>query len=93
MKKTKTLKWAGIGMFLAASVCAALSTVQAAERPNVVFLLSDDQGWQDYGFMGHPHVKTPNLDRLATEGLIYERGYVTAPLCRPSLTSIPTCRC
>ena len=63
---------------------------QAAERPNVVFLLSDDQGWQDYGFMGHPHVKTPNLDKLAAEGLLYERGYVTAPLCRPSLASIVT---
>ena len=40
--------------------------------------------------MGHPHVKTPNLDRLANEGLIYERGYVTAPLCRASLASIVT---
>lgn len=62
----------------------------AAERPNVVFLLSDDQGWTDYGFMGHPHIETPNLDRLAAEGLLYERGYVTAPLCRPSLASIVT---
>ncbi|HAD62145.1 MAG TPA: N-acetylgalactosamine-6-sulfatase, partial [Planctomycetaceae bacterium] len=33
--------------------------VQAGDRPNVVFILSDDQGWGDYGFMGHPHVKTP----------------------------------
>ncbi len=62
--------------------------LQAETRPNVVFLLSDDQGWLDYGFMGHPHVQTPNLDRLASEGLLYERGYVTAPLCRPSLASI-----
>ena len=62
----------------------------ANERPNVVFLLSDDQGWMDYGFMGHSHLQTPNLDRLAGEGLVYERGYVTAPLCRPSLASIVT---
>jgi len=61
---------------------------QANEKPNVVFLLSDDQGWMDYGFMGHPHVQTPNLDRLAAAGILYERGYVTAPLCRPSLASI-----
>jgi uncharacterized sulfatase len=53
-----------------------------------VFLLSDDQGWMDYGFMGHPHIQTPNLDKLASEGLLYERGYVTAPLCRPSLASL-----
>jgi arylsulfatase A-like enzyme len=61
-----------------------------AKRPNVVFLLSDDQGWRDYGFMGHPHIQTPNLDKLSAEGLLYERGYVTAPLCRPSLASIVT---
>ena len=61
-----------------------------AQQPNVVFLLSDDQGWTDYGFMDHPHIKTPNIDRLAEAGVLYERGYVTAPLCRPSLASIVT---
>lgn len=61
-----------------------------AAQPNVVFLLSDDQGWADYGFMGHPHLQTPNIDRLAKAGLLYERGYVTAPLCRPSLASLAT---
>lgn len=66
-----------------------LLTVELAQagRPNVAFLLSDDQGWNDYGFMGHPHLQTPNLDQLARAGLVYERGYVTAPLCRPSLAS------
>src|SRR6056297_614800 len=61
-----------------------------AKRPNVVFILSDDQGWMDYGFMRHRHIQTPNLDALAKEGLLYERGYVTAPLCRPSLASLVT---
>lgn len=61
-----------------------------AEKPNVVFLLSDDQGWNDYGFMGHPHLQTPNIDKLAGAGILYERGYVTAPLCRPSLASLAT---
>jgi len=60
------------------------------EQPNVVFLLSDDQSWPDYGFMDHPHIKTPNIDRLAKAGILYERGYVTAPLCRPSLASLVT---
>ena len=67
------------------SVCVlavATAVAHAAPPPNVVFLLSDDQGWGDYGFMGHPQVQTPNLDRLAGAGLLYERGYVTAPLCR-----------
>lgn len=61
-----------------------------AKQPNVVFLLSDDQSWTDYGFMGHPHIQTPNIDQLAKSGLVYERGYVTAPLCRPSLASLAT---
>ena len=61
-----------------------------AGHPNVVFILSDDQSWDDYGFMGHPHLKTPNLDQLAGEGLVYERGYTTAAICRPSLASIVT---
>lgn len=70
--------------------CLSFGLNIGAEPPNVVFILSDDQGWTDYGFMGHPHIKTPNLDQLASEGLLYERGYVTAPLCRPSLASIAT---
>lgn len=67
---------------------AAEPPVVGLSNPNVVFILSDDQGWTDYGFMGHPHLQTPNLDRLAAAGVVYERGYVTAPLCRPSLASI-----
>jgi arylsulfatase A-like enzyme len=58
--------------------------------PNVVLILSDDQGWTDYGFMGHPEVETPHLDRLAATSLVFPRGYVPAPLCRPSLASIVT---
>ena len=49
--------------------------VMAKDKPNVVFILSDDQSWDDYGFMGHPHLETPNLDQLAGEGFLYERGY------------------
>ena len=76
--------------FFSITLMLLASFVQAQEKPNVVFILSDDQGWGDYGFMGHPHVKTPNLDRLAGEGMLYERGYTTAAICRPSLASIIT---
>ena len=58
--------------------------------PNMVFILSDDQAWSDYGFMGHPHIQTPAIDELAAEGRTFTRGYVTTPLCRPSLASIIT---
>ena len=40
---------------------------QPTTLPDVVYVLGDDQAWSDYGFMGHPHIKTPNLDRLARE--------------------------
>jgi arylsulfatase A-like enzyme len=63
-----------------------------APRPNVVLILSDDQGWTDYGFMGHPSIRTPHLDRLAAESLLFTRGYTAAPLCRPALASLITGR-
>ncbi len=80
---------------------AALSGALAAQRlasaaeaggrpPNVVLIISDDQAWGDYGFMGHPTIRTPRLDRLAAESLLLPRSYVTAPLCCPSLGSIIT---
>jgi arylsulfatase A-like enzyme len=60
----------------------------AAESPNIVLIISDDQGWTDYGFMGHPHIRTPNLDRLASQSVTFTRGYVPTSVCRPSLATI-----
>lgn len=71
------------------TVCSVFISF-AGERPNVVFILSDDQSWDDYGFMGNSTVKTPHLDKLADESLVFKRGYVTSPLCRPSLASMVT---
>ncbi len=79
------------GLLAALLWLAAVSVTFAAEQPpNIVFILSDDQAWTDYGFMGHPEIKTPHLDKLAARSLIFERGYVAAPLCRPSLASLVT---
>lgn len=61
-------------------------------KPNVLFILSDDQAWTDYGFMGHQEIKTPQIDKLAAASVVFERGYVAAPLCRPSLASMLTGR-
>ena len=69
-------------------VCAAITGATAADRPNVVLIISDDQAWGDYGFMGHETIQTPHLDRLAESGALYTRGYVPTALCRPSLASI-----
>ncbi|MEM9525917.1 MAG: sulfatase-like hydrolase/transferase [Bacteroidota bacterium] len=62
----------------------------AEELPNIVLIISDDQAWTDYGFMGHDHIATPNLDKLAYEGLTFVRSYVPTSLCAPSLASMIT---
>ncbi|WDI41855.1 sulfatase family protein [Bremerella sp. P1] len=73
---------------MVAGLCARVAS--AADQPNVVILLSDDQRWDDYSFLGHDAIKTPNIDKLASQSLVYERGYVPASLCRPSLASLIT---
>ena len=66
------------------------TSLMGADRPNVVLIISDDQAWTDYGFMGHADVQTPNLDRLASESAVFKRGYVPTALCRPSLVTLLT---
>ncbi|MEX2288495.1 MAG: sulfatase-like hydrolase/transferase, partial [Planctomycetaceae bacterium] len=51
-------------------------------------IVSDDQAWTDFGFMGHPVIKTPHLDRLASQSAVFQRGYVPTSLCRPSLATL-----
>ncbi len=64
----------------------------ADRPPNVVLIIADDMGSADYGFMGHARIRTPRLDRLASQSLMFRRGYVTSSLCAPSLASILTGR-
>lgn len=61
-----------------------------AKLPNIVLIISDDHGYRDYGFMGHPSIRTPHLDKLAGQSLTFPRGYATSSLCCPSLASILT---
>jgi arylsulfatase A-like enzyme len=60
------------------------------EAPNVLLIVADDQGWTDFGFMGHPVVRTPQLDRLAAESAVFPNGYVPTSLCRASLATLLT---
>jgi len=63
---------------------------KTTELPNIVFILSDDQSWTDYGFMGDKNIETPRLDQFAKESLTFTKGYVPTPLCSPSLATIIT---
>jgi len=68
--------------------CGIASAAEPASRPNVVIILSDDQAWNDYSFLGHPQIKTPHLDKLASQSVVFTRGYTPMSLCRPSLVTI-----
>jgi arylsulfatase A-like enzyme len=77
--------------YLLALVIAALGfSVRAAEKPNVLMIVGDEWGWTDFGFMGHPKIRTPHLDRLAKDGAVFPNGYVPTSLCRASLATILT---
>ncbi len=64
---------------------------QATETPpNIVYIISDDQMWTDFGFMGNPRVATPHLDALAAGSARFVNGYVPSSVCRPSLATLLT---
>ncbi len=65
-------------------------TSSLTRLPNIVLIISDDQAWTDYSFMGHPHIQTPHIDKLAKESLTFTHGYVPTSLCAPSLASMIT---
>jgi N-sulfoglucosamine sulfohydrolase len=62
------------------------------QPPNVVLMIADDMAYHDCGPMGHPHIKTPNLDRLASEGMTFDQVFLTCSSCSPSRASMITCR-
>lgn len=70
----------------------AHSQVKSAMRPNIVFILADDLGWGDLSCYGRPEYKTPNLDRLAREGIRFTNAYSAAPLCTPTRCAFHTGR-
>ena len=74
--------------FLSFLVLLALTSIGFSKRPNVVFILTDDQRSDALGCMGHPHLKTPHIDRLAEEGLLFKNHFCTTSLCSPSRASI-----
>ena len=66
------------------AVFGSAGVLRAADRPNILFILTDDQGWADAKFAGHPYVKTPTLDRLASQGTRFKQFYVASTVCSPS---------
>lgn len=75
----------GVFCFLLFS-CA--EKIDKDERPNIIFVLADDHRYDAMGFMGHPFLKTPHMDRMASQGIVFKNAYVTTSLCSPSRASI-----
>lgn len=82
------MRYPAVALLLA--LCVASPLLGAEGPPDVVMIISDDQAWTDYGFMGHPDIKTPHLDKLAAQSVVFPRGYVPTALCRPSLATLIT---
>src|SRR5437588_886970 len=82
------MRTASLSLLACAFLCAP--ALHAAERPNVIIILADDLGWADLGCYGSKYHKTPNLDRLAAEGMRFTDAYAAAPVCSPTRASIMT---
>jgi N-acetylglucosamine-6-sulfatase len=69
---------------------AAATRAADAPRPNIIFVITDDQRWDAMGCAGHPFLKTPAMDRIAREGAMFTNAFVTTPLCSPARSSFLT---
>ncbi|MDF7822384.1 sulfatase-like hydrolase/transferase [Pontiellaceae bacterium B12227] len=70
----------------------ALAMGAQADKPNIIVIMADDMGFQDAGFTGSKDIKTPHLDKLAAEGVVFEQGYANHPFCGPSRAAFITGR-
>lgn len=90
------IKTVGAGVFgLSFGGCIetlSKSSKAKTERPNIILIISDDAGYSDFGFTGGDQIPTPNIDRMARDGVICSQGYVTAPVCCPSRMAMMTGR-
>ena len=97
MDRREFLKTIGLGAIplggLTMTGCASgtqrlSGNTQVQKRPNIIFLMSDDQRWDLMGCMGNPIIKTPNMDRLAAEGVLFENAFLTTSICMASRASV-----
>ena len=74
-------------IFLAAA-CRREAPASEPQRPNILVVLLDDLRWDALGYAGHPHVRTPQIDRIANEGVNFKNAFCTTSLCSPSRASL-----
>ena len=69
---------------LVLSSCNADENEEEQGKPNILFIVADDLGWKDVGYMGSEYYETPNIDRLAKQGMVFTNAYANAPNCAPT---------
>src|SRR5881398_104855 len=76
----------GLGGWITVSVCGSLAS--AAEKPNIIFILADDLGYTDLACYGSRYYETPNIDKLAHEGIRFTSGQTCGPNCQPTRAAL-----
>ncbi|MBM3999727.1 MAG: sulfatase [Planctomycetes bacterium] len=74
------------------AIAVPMSRAESEDRPNIVVIFCDDLGYGDFSCYGHPTIRTPNVDRMAAEGLRFTQFYSAAPVCTPSRAALLTGR-
>ncbi|MFC3120423.1 sulfatase family protein [Agaribacter flavus] len=92
MKYCSSKKLTNRLMWLFSLLSLSVVNVYADERPNIMVILADDLGYRDLGYTGAEDIKTPNIDALAHNGVVFKNGYVTHPYCGPSRAGLLTGR-
>src|SRR5206468_8136366 len=87
-----TLEWKSMRRreFLSALAAATLSAQNPAQKPNIIFILADDLGMGDVGCYGQKIIRTPNIDRIAAEGIRFTQAYAGDTVCAPSRCALMT---
>jgi arylsulfatase A-like enzyme len=86
------LRLPGLILAILSFALAEASRAADADKPNIVIILADDLGYGDLGCYGHPSVRTPNLDRMAAQGMRFTDFYTAAEVCTPSRAALLTGR-
>ena len=81
---------AATGAVIPAIMAGSYASAKEEKKPNIVWLVADDAGWKDFGCYGHPTIRTPNIDKLAEEGVRFTHAFVTSPQCSPCRASMWT---
>ncbi len=90
MNRREFLRKTLLGIGIAATQAYFTGCRRAKKRPNIIFLLTDDQRWDAMGCMGNPIIQTPNMDRMAQQGVLFSNAFVTTAICGASRASILT---